>query len=236
MQNIQPNIQRRFISDVLCEMKSSTEKIRIMGICVEIGDVSLGDGDTKTIWKNIVLDDGTSLLDVLIEKTIRAPDIKCGQNLDVVGSMTTIHLKDTSTTSNESVINPCILADFISINKNPNADTLRFLEVIRSKETNEPSLLTLQSGLYMAEHILKLVTPFRVVKDHNSDNCKLTIDRSRAYNLLKCSDRQGLSETQLASLLGCYRPQQLQALNQLLRDMLDAFEIGQTETGSYICL
>jgi len=256
MPSIQPNSRRLFIADALSEAANneqtlkpySTEKIRIMGICVDIGEVSGNVSGKATTWINFVLDDGTSFIDVLLDKSIQGLDIspfQCGQSLDVVGSIGKIGMQNqdtVTTTMSDLVTSPCIFADLISINRDPNSDTLRFLEVIRSKEKTQHSILPLQSGLYMAPHILEIVSPFGIVKDPDLDpnidphSNKLAIDRSRAYQLIKCSDRHGVTEAQLASLLGCYQPDQCEALKQLLTEMQLAFEIFRNGDGAYICL
>jgi hypothetical protein len=247
MQSIKPNPQRVFIANVLSEATAATHaltNVRVMGICVSFEEVYGNIYGKATTWNNLVLDDGTSLIDVLFLKPTDGSDVSLynvGDNLDVVGSFGTICLSSGLDTS------PCIFANTISKNDNPNANTLRFLEVVRSKDRTQPySILALQTGIYMSDHMIELMTPFRAATDldvgpetepsNNQQVQKITIDPSQTHDLIKCSGSQGLTETQLASLLGCYHPDQCQALKQLLTEMQLAFQIYQNREDAYICL
>jgi hypothetical protein len=217
-----------------------------MGVCVDVGHVSANIVGTISDWKTIVIDDGTALIDVLVstEEPITMADqeswYQCGQCLDVVGSLRSVYDQSiTYNSTSDRITTRCIFAHSIYVNSKPNAETLRYLEIVRTKtHCHEQSArdLCLNSGLFMAEHMIELISPFRIDESITQRQSKISIDRSRAYHFMKCADRQGLTERNLASLLGCNKPDHYRALSELLVDMQARYEIYRTKEDTYVCL
>lgn len=247
--SIKPSPKRLFLREALEQVSQNpTEKV-LSSVCV-MGIVSSEPKQHHTFseYLTFVLDDGTASVNALyksgfltnIEIPLGMPHLKSlvlGDEIECFGTITTQLGSDTNHDDNnhtKTEVSYVFVVNSFALVEDKNLSSLRTVELSRNQRNtavNSPLENNTLVHILYGDAIKKLQHVSR------ADDGKISLDRRHLFHLIQLSKSEnGITEQDIALLLGLKSEEERVALKVTLEEMQSNCEIYQSKTFSYLPL